>query len=382
MSKSQRNKEPELELNRFGKQFIDTLSDNERATYTALLARIQSRYSVMSMQGGRWQYRPPKKRIGLAIMKSGAALRIALHTATERGQAYEAAQAFSEENPEVLQACVVPEGNTFPADREAIGARPESIQSRVRPGCSTSHIDGSAGTVGCVVTWEDDEGEEVFGFVSASHVVGDFNAAETNDQVVVPAVQDLAYSDQIPAENIVGTLQNYITLNVHNERRPGNRWRNVTDIGLVKLKSADKIHDEKNFVKVPGDQVVELQLPDVELNYFEILNQTVFKLGQSSGLTSGTLKHVCLEPVGFRHNTFRKGAKSVYIYDELIIISSNSDEPFSVPGDSGAPVYLDDGTLLGFVIGGASGFTYVTPAQSAFERLGSNGNLKIRLLED
>jgi len=47
-----------------------------------------------------------------------------------------------------------------------------------------------------------------------------------------------------------------------------------------------------------------------------------------------------------------------------------SDVPFSRPGDGGAMVLTGDGDILGHIVGGSAGMTFVCPAGPTFEALG------------
>jgi len=65
----------------------------------------------------------------------------------------------------------------------------------------------------------------------------------------------------------------------------------------------------------------------------------------------------------------------LYLYTEIFgVTSAAKGDQFSLPGDSGAPVYTEEGSLLGFVIGADDSTTLCCMAERSL------GAMKAQLL--
>lgn len=57
-------------------------------------------------------------------------------------------------------------------------------------------------------------------------------------------------------------------------------------------------------------------------------------------------------------------------YDDMLVVESSSEEPFSQPGDSGTLVVTENGEIVGLIFAGtSSGITYVAPLYPLLQAL-------------
>jgi hypothetical protein len=85
------------------------------------------------------------------------------------------------------------------------------------------------------------------------------------------------------------------------------------------------------------------------------LEQPVYKVGRTTGLTRGIL-----EIVGLQRQPIRIDDQH-YIYTNVLAVASYDNKPFSKAGDSGALVYTEDGCAIGLVIAGTDQVSYLSP---------------------
>lgn len=361
-----------MPLNDFGHAYRRVIDSDAQATLDEIVSKLDAGLGALHKTKSVWKYQKPGKRVGLALTRDGANTKYVFHAHKANTTGQKRAKELNLSYDSLSIETIIPEGQTKTPDEDD-RPHPSSLGRRVRPGASTSHEKGYPGTVGCVVRWRTPEGSEQVGFVTASHVIGRFNKANQNvDAVLMPALDDLQNPDSPSTDDRVGIVDKYILLNEHDEvdlsANPA-RLINKTDVGRVSV-DLSRIHDEENAVPISSEETVILKYPSNDANIFDYLGQAVFKVGRTTGLTYGVLKYISLDQTVFRHNVNVVGVKSVYIYDDLLIVASAGDAAFSRPGDSGACVYLNDGTIIGFIVGGDGYYTYVTPVQTAFNRLG------------
>jgi hypothetical protein len=74
------------------------------------------------------------------------------------------------------------------------------------------------------------------------------------------------------------------------------------------------------------------------------------------------------KPIEYKHNTFSAISWFENIWS---IVSTTSEGPFSLPGDSGSLVRTSDNTqALGLVFAGGKGLSYVIPLQELSNEMG------------
>jgi hypothetical protein len=104
-------------------------------------------------------------------------------------------------------------------------------------------------------------------------------------------------------------------------------------------------------------------LPAIRAIAHPRLGQEVFKVGWRSGLTRGNVGTLSAS------QGFATAAGTVW-FRNLICILGEGGGLFSKPGDGGAMVLTGDGDILGHIVGGSAGMTFVCPAVLTFEALG------------
>ncbi|MBI4907414.1 MAG: hypothetical protein HY820_27560 [Acidobacteria bacterium] len=130
---------------------------------------------------------------------------------------------------------------------------------------------------------------------------------------------------------------------------------NLVDCAVAKLSSSAEIG-------------ADLQLPDGDLlNHDEAFKparrKTVWKHGGVTGLTEGKIVDLDADIfVEYSFGTFR-------FAHQILVESDRKKEPFAVDGDSGAPVYTKDGTVVGIVFAPAGRLTAVCPIEQVMKQL-------------
>jgi hypothetical protein len=107
------------------------------------------------------------------------------------------------------------------------------------------------------------------------------------------------------------------------------------------------------------------KIKDVISEYHPLLieNKTVLKVGRRNEVTSGVISEFSMSM-----SLLDKG-KHIR-YDNILVVHSSSEEPFSLPGDSGSLVITENGEIVGLVFAGTiSGTTYVAPLYPLLQAL-------------
>lgn len=120
-------------------------------------------------------------------------------------------------------------------------------------------------------------------------------------------------------------------------RRAG--WRSLPDCCAIALDDEDKIDSVKLLGTIP---TVHLKRPSGVLPSGGL---QVAKVGPSTGLTVGTIKGI--GPSNFDWPNGRQ-----HLPRALQVAGANGI--FAAQGDSGSPVFAQDGTLIGMVLAGSS----------------------------
>lgn len=124
-------------------------------------------------------------------------------------------------------------------------------------------------------------------------------------------------------------------------------WRQAPDCAAIQLDA-----NVRRSVNLPGTPPgYALAVPDMRI---PVRGQAVAKLGPESGLTLGTAATI-LSPVKVRAPAPYSGTITL---QRALLVKADRGQ-FSLEGDSGAPVFrVNDGTLIGMIIGGAWGRRY------------------------
>jgi S1-C subfamily serine protease len=188
-----------------------------------------------------------------------------------------------------------------------LAASPPWQQRRQRPlvaGVSVGHERITAGTIGCFAT----DGDGHTYIVSNNHVLADENRAVEGDRIVQPGVGDGGTS---PADG-VATLARFVALE--------SQGINYVDCALAELSESvacepSELRDASPLTGVAADLA---------------LVEDVFKIGRTTGLTSGRISAFDVNYVVADYDLGNLR------FDGQIEIVSSTSEAFSAPGDSGS----------------------------------------------
>ncbi|UFW83013.1 hypothetical protein BjapCC829_23815 [Bradyrhizobium barranii] len=232
--------------------------------------------------------------------------------------------------------------------------RSPSLPDR-KAGASIGHMSGYPGTLGCFVRCT--EGNWL-GVISASHVLGRNNRSRRGDKVLSPGPAD----GRRTLNEEIGTLQNFKLL-PHFQCASDN-YLCCEDIALVKVEDTSDIPDvtevwspDRPNILMPIQRVIGGE--DVANR----LGQRVYKMGRTTGLTSGILDIVGLQRqriVVANSDPAEAVTERHYIYTNILAVQCDKG-PFSRAGDSGALVYTADGCGIGLVIAGTEQYSFVSP---------------------
>lgn len=219
--------------------------------------------------------------------------------------------------------------------------------SRSRPlvmGCSTGHINVAAGTIGCFVT---SDGSDRL-LLSNNHVLADENRASLGDDILQPAPADSGLSPQ----DRVATLSRLVPLQ--------SLGKNLVDAAVATL---DNSTMEERLVLTGLGALNGLRTTPLQGE------ETVFKIGRTTGLTRGRISAFEVDDVWVRYDMGLIG------FDGQLEIEPLDNRPFSLGGDSGALIVDKDLSAVGLLFAGNDvDTTYANPIQEVFR------TLNIRLL--
>ncbi len=205
-----------------------------------------------------------------------------------------------------------------------------SVRERVRPlrpGLSIAGVHRSAGTICCFVL--DAEGRRYV--LSSDDVLGNSPGFD----VLQPGPLDGGV-----AEDRVGSVTKVITT-------APDRPRTIAG-AIAALEEDIEVSNE-----MPGGGAITGVASRV------VLGQRLRAVGRTSGVVTTTVIAIEVDGVEIY------GDKGPERFDGLI-----ETEPFSQPGDSGAPLVNEEGKLVGFVYAGGDKNTFVMPIKPVLERLG------------
>ena len=229
---------------------------------------------------------------------------------------------------------------------------PAEIHNRM-PGCGISRLDSEElGSLGMVVYREDKDGNRTHYLLSCFHVLcsSEFrnkltkvseNKFHGDPGVVCPSLFD---DRNRASENIVADMSEGIITS-------------FVDAAIAKIRRKDAISELKGLKK--PIEVYDLVAEDED-------NLTVHMRGRVSTPTSkitksGKVKHMHSNPTilyVFPNNIVQRDMK------RLIQTEKISDR-----GDSGGPVFTEDGKLIGIIVAGSSEYSYIIPIKHIMNRL-------------
>ena len=308
---------------------------------------------------------PPSTRMAIGQQLRNGKLKATVIVEESSGPAFQEAKQMEKESNKEISVLIVGRAFSSHPENERGKVAPGASLQEWRPGRSVSHIDGFAGTIGAFVTFKKKKLREKFkGFTSASHVLGLLGQAELDDKILCPGPPD----GPRDLENTSGYLRKCIALCHYKGQATPRKIFNKTDIAIAEMKedvdfpSANLVPDPKS----PETRFIQLQKV---LSLKEMLNLSdggeVYTFGRSSGFAKGKLISVNVQAFPIRLADRRS-----YLYGDLGIIEAiNRKRGFSLPGDSGAPIYTAKGELLGFVVGGAGYNTFFHAAEACFQEV-------------
>lgn len=205
----------------------------------------------------------------------------------------------------------------------------------VRPlqaGCSVFYHIGTAGTLGAFFK-DNCSGQNVM--LSNNHVLANENLGAIGDPIVQPGPLDGGTAT-------VGHLHRFKRLS------PG---KNLVDAACASL-----VEDfEKNTTVNGGPKIAGIRATPVDID------EVVFKVGRTTGLTRGIVTAAELDNVAVRYSF------ATYTFDDQFEVQAQ-DQPFSQPGDSGSVILDEDGWIVGLLFAGSTkggnfghGRTYANP---------------------
>jgi hypothetical protein len=202
-------------------------------------------------------------------------------------------------------------------------------------GASISHVQGVAGSLGCVVT---KQGDNAWYVLSACHVLAPVGVAHFGDPIVEPPVQNGAAAP-------LATLSDFETLK---DDGSANRF----DAAIAKL---DRKTDVSTRIPLIGPPKIPAMDP--------VLYQSVRKFG------AGTLHTLGIVTDTAASVAFTMSGDS-YLFRDVIQVTGCGGV-FTEGGDSGALV-VDalSSRPIGLVIGGAGVRTFVSPIDIVLEHFG------------
>jgi hypothetical protein len=300
-------------------------------------------------EGESYRLPPPEKQISWGITRKNGKFVLAILTEIQDSEANRVAERIEKNYGGLIVRRITARAHS---SHPAPGFN-SSIR-RLSPGASIGHVSGYPGTIGAFVR-STRENENWTGVISASHVLGRNNKAKDGEIVISPGHPDGPKS----CKNQVGTLDRFIYLTHFDEDDdPHGNYLCCPDVALVRLLD-DKKHryPDVTFVNSPEDPHNLMPIREVlgGDSVADRLEQQVYKMGRTTGLTRGVL-----EIIGLQRQPIRIDDKQ-YIYTNVLAVSSDDGKPFSKPGDSGALVYTADGYAIGLVIAGTDQVSYVSP---------------------
>jgi hypothetical protein len=296
------------------------------------------------------------RRLSVGLAREDDKLVAALLVEKEDSTAQESARKLKESYPGGIVIRVT--GKAYSSKPEDVMAQ-EPVQKLV-PGSSIGHYRGFPGSLGGIVTVKT-KSRPWLGLISASHVLAINNTADKGDPILQPGSPD----GPRVLDNKIGILTNYTYL-VHYQDKEGNTDpMNTEDVALVKPSDEERL-PAANMVPNPKDPKGKIKLKECipAEQLFEVVGEEVYKIGRTTGLTSGIL-----DIIGTLSYPIQLPDGRVYAYKDLAVVKNVGKDKFSQPGDSGSIAYTADGRAIGLVVGGSPDYTFLSPLSSCLKAM-------------
>ncbi|GAO31168.1 hypothetical protein [Geofilum rubicundum] len=241
---------------------------------------------------------------------------------------------------------------------------------RFRPvpgGCSISHTEVSAGTLGCWVQ----KGDQLY-LLSNNHVIANSNEAGIGDLIIQPG----SYDGGINPGDIIAELSDFIPINFQQEMQTSScnltRWITSSLNALSRLMGSQtrlkayriQKRDNKTDCAIakpisPEDIAMEiLQIGTIAAIKEAELEMKIKKSGRTTGLTTGTIEQTDVTvSVSYGYN------KTAVFTDQLLAGA------MSQGGDSGSAVLDLQNNLVGLLYAGSETSTLINRIQNVFDEL-------------
>ncbi len=224
-------------------------------------------------------------------------------------------------------------------------------------GVSIGHRDITAGTLGCLVTKDD----ETF-ILSNNHILANSNAAEIGDPILQPGPFD---GGEVAADQI-GTLAEFVTINFGSSS--GNSFLDFIlsllcqFFGIFCQDGGSVNFVDAALAKPTSDDIVVNNILDIgsPTGAAQVeLNESIKKSGRTTDLTHDSVLQM--------HATIRVqyGAGQIATFEEQIIAG-----PMSAGGDSGSAVLNDTNQVIGLLFAGSDQTTIINPIDHVLNELG------------
>jgi len=311
-----------------------------------------------------WARPDPNQRLSLALgFTQDSKPRLSIYVDRSEGPAALLAEQLSAKHGSLV---------TWGEGGEAQSSYPDSAGQFIRsksgklvPGISLGHRRYRGASLGCMVQVEDG-GEKIIAATAAAHSVSLNEGAKIDDPIFAPGRPD---TENVTARSQVGLIYNHIVLTPiisAAREEPEEDISASADIALIKLQGYDGREPEwENVVpdpQNPTNKTIDIKSVFPSKNLLELgrSKQKVFKIGRTTRFTTGIVdEYRVLE------RSIALPNKKLYLYRDLFAVRGEGNKSFSESGDSGAPVYLEDGRLVGFVVGGMGSRTLCCRADVA-----------------
>lgn len=231
-------------------------------------------------------------------------------------------------------------------------------------GVSIGHVDITAGTLGCLVTRDD----QLF-ILSNNHVLANSNSAEKGDPIVQPGRYDGGTAD-----DQIATLEDFVPINFGTSP-PTCLIATGTESFLNWVaRLLGSSHRVMAFQEVPArnlvDAAIARPLSDdlVEKRIFEIgvlkgsrdatLGTRVKKSGRTTGFTSGVITQIDVT------SQVNYGEGRIAIFEDQLMAGA-----MSRGGDSGSAVLDEEDFVVGLLFAGSDTTTIINPIQFVLDAL-------------
>lgn len=231
-------------------------------------------------------------------------------------------------------------------------------------GVSIGHIDITAGTLGCLVTRDN----QLF-ILSNNHVLANSNAAQRGDSIIQPGRYDGG-----TAADQIATLEDFVPLNFGTSPATCSTATSVENLLNWMAKLLGSSHRVMAFQQVPDrnlvDAAIARPLSDdlVEKRIFEIgvpkgtreatLGTQVKKSGRTTGFTTGRIIQIDVTT----QVSYGEGQDAIF-EDQLMAGA------MSQGGDSGSAVLDEEDFVVGLLFAGSDTTTIINPIQFVLDAL-------------